>query len=202
MRVESGPAEASVYLLRHGKTAWNKERRYIGHTDQPLDIDELPLLEDAKDQLRGAAFTAVYCSDLIRAKQTLLEVRADWIGHAVFDDRLRELHFGSWEGKTYEDLSPDPQYSQWLIDQARHAPPGGETTDALHGRIIRFAADVIDPLRCGLGVKNDILIVSHGGPVRMLLTYLLPELSFWDLDVPCGSLYKVGLGSGTWTRLA
>ncbi|WP_223869756.1 histidine phosphatase family protein [Paenibacillus sabuli] len=209
MRRRSADA-APIYLLRHGRTAWNAERRYGGHTDLPLlgaPVGKADAgLTDAAERLRAVRFARVYCSDLLRARQTLQRVRPELPETAHFDARLRELDFGAWEGMTYEQLCAQDAYRAWLDDPRRGAPPGGESLERLERRLRRFAVDA-RLLMAGSGcyrssrrpggpirlprLRGARLIVSHGGPIRLLLTLLVPDLALWSADVPCGSLHRV-----------
>ncbi|MCP1344391.1 histidine phosphatase family protein, partial [Halomonas sp. FL8] len=126
----------AVVLVRHGLTAWNRERRYLGHRDiELLDID------NGLDALRAAlarlTFDAVYCSDLQRCRQTLtgLGLPNDRGVETRFDARLRELDFGAYEGLRYDDLKHDAGYRAWIDSQGELAPPGGESAAAFHARV-------------------------------------------------------------------
>src|SRR4051812_46498348 len=103
-RRDGGIAMASshhLYLIRHLPTAGNREKKYIGWTDEPIE----PVEDKGKYRFLEAQNRIVYGSDLLRAKQTaaILMPGADYLP----DARLRECHFGDFEGKTYADLEMD-----------------------------------------------------------------------------------------------
>ncbi|XEC97210.1 histidine phosphatase family protein [Paenibacillus tarimensis] len=190
-----------LYLLRHGATEWNRLGRYAGHTDLPLDIKELHRLSGAKDRLKGISFSNVYCSDMRRTGETLGEVRPDLSGSVILDARLRELHFGLWEGKTYDVLKTDRVYTQWLADPRRQSPPGGEAMSALEDRVRSFIQEELRSNAESSDDRGPVLIISHGGPIRVLITQLLTGRSFWDIDLPCGCLYLLRMDLNSLIRL-
>lgn len=186
-----------LYLLRHGTTAWNRDRRYLGHTDVPLDEALLSELESAKCLLQSIEFSAIYCSDLKRCRETLSYVLPDASAH--YHSRLRELHFGEWEGGTYEELSIIPAYCDWLDHWEDQSPPGGERGVDLRERIFAFAAEIEEAFP-GPGDRfaaKSVLIVTHGGPIRMLASRYMSGLSPWEPQVHPGGLIRMMLVRGS-----
>lgn len=133
---------AELVLVRHGTTKWNQERRYLGHSDLELLPEAYAELEPSVRKLAGLRFDGVYCSDLIRCRQTLLYLRPDLADGAVYDPRLRELDFGRYEGCTYEQLQSDPAYRAWIDDPSAVTPPGGESWGAFELRVRSFLLDL------------------------------------------------------------
>lgn len=110
-----------VVLMRHGQTESNRLKRYLGTTDEPLDAEGEAIARAA----RAPSFTgSVFTSPLSRARQTARLC----FPHArlVTVDGLREMDFGSFEGKSYLDLSADAAYRLWVEDGCVGACPGGE----------------------------------------------------------------------------
>ncbi len=122
-----------IYLLRHGQTAWNAARRYQGNQD-------IPLSAEGRAALRRADFSParVYVSPLMRARQTaaVLFPQAEQI---VVPD-LREMNFGSYEGRPYINIEEDAEFLAW---EQKMRPATTRTGSA--GRI--FAAEAVRPLR-------------------------------------------------------
>ncbi|WNS40989.1 histidine phosphatase family protein [Paenibacillus sp. MMS20-IR301] len=128
-----------LVLIRHGNTTWNQERRYLGHTDLPLLAEERhklaalqPLPELAGD------FRRVYCSDLLRCRETLSAMAPHLEQQAAFDPRLRELNFGAWEGCTYDQLRHNNNYRRWIDDPGSVTPPEGESWAGFEARLDQF----------------------------------------------------------------
>jgi probable phosphoglycerate mutase len=94
----------AVYLARHGETDWNKEQRFQGQTDIGLNACGLDQATRLGRRMAGVPIDAVYSSDLMRALITA-QPSADAHGEQVRADvRLRERHFGMFEGHTYSDI--------------------------------------------------------------------------------------------------
>lgn len=172
-----------LVVVRHGLTAWNRERRYQGQRDIPLLMPEaLPDMDRLRDHLADLAFDAVHCSDLRRCRQTLahlLEGRAPGTPREAprFDARLRELDFGDYEGRTWEELKDDPGYRAWVDGQGRRATPGGESADDLWRRLCAWLDEVLAEAQAQ--GHRRVLTVSHGGAIRELRRRL-EAVDFWE----------------------
>jgi broad specificity phosphatase PhoE len=137
----------TILLARHGETDWNRELRYQGHADQPLNDTGRAQARELGERLRGEPIAAVYSSDLRRAGETA-EIVARALGLPVeLDPRLREIHVGSWQGRTREELDGMP----W----------DGETYDQHRSRVV---SAVMDIARTHPG--EQVLVVAHGGTLR------------------------------------
>ncbi|XKE46627.1 histidine phosphatase family protein [Halomonas organivorans] len=168
-----------LVVVRHGLTAWNKERRYQGHRDIPLLMPEaLADITRLRDHLAEEAFDAVHCSDLIRCRQTLAAVREGLATpEARLDARLRELDFGDYEGRTYATLKDDPGYRAWVDSTGIQAPPNGESADVLWARLGAWLDEVLD--QALVSGHRRVLAVSHGGAIRELRRRL-EGADFWE----------------------
>lgn len=180
----------SIYLVRHGLTKWNVEQRYLGRTDVSLLENNKKELIDLKDRLKAIQFDNVYCSDLTRCKETLAHLNPH--GQAQFDDRLREMDFGDWEGATYDQLKDNTAYSYWLDNWLSLAPPNGESGTEFCKRIDSFMTELQKVTK-----SNKILIVSHGGVIRYILSKLVPERTFWEWNIKHGKAIRMLL---TWQK--
>lgn len=192
--VSSSPA---MLLLRHGQTSWNARRRYLGWTDQPLSAEGVSGLKPVRTYLQSRRLAGTYCSDLLRTRQTLATLELAQAGDIRYDSRLRELNFGAWEGLTYNELQDNPLYCQWLSDPTTMVPPGGESLAAFRGRIEAWLAEA------SLSRASDepLLVVAHGGSIRMIISLLNPGRSFWDTEVPAGSLIAWSPSTHSVTRI-
>ncbi len=144
--------ELRLRLVRHGATRWSSEGRFAGHADIELSDAGRRQAATLRDRL-GAGFDSVWSSDLRRCVETaaLAGVKAKTTGS------LRELDFGSIEGKRWEELDPGTQRDLVAFDEF-HAP-GGESVAAFTTRIDQF----LEELRTG-----HHLLVTHGGVIRYL----------------------------------
>ncbi|WP_018752988.1 histidine phosphatase family protein [Paenibacillus sanguinis] len=136
-------ATVEWWLVRHGVTAWNHERRYQGHSDIPLLAGAEAGLEGLERELDGVDFEAVYVSDLRRCRETLATARPDLIEIMQPDPRLRELNFGHWEGCTYEQLKDNETYRAWIDQPQAVTPPEGESWQEFEMRVTDLYAELL-----------------------------------------------------------
>ena len=101
-----------IYLARHGQTDWNKQDRFQGQHDVPLNSLGVRQAEALRDRLVGLDFSLIYSSDLDRALDTARIIARDQQAEIIRDQRLREMNFGAWEGMTYEKIKEE--YAQEL----------------------------------------------------------------------------------------
>lgn len=183
------------WLVRHGLTSWNLEHKYQGHSDTVLLPGEASGLASLHGRLDGVAFSAVYCSDLRRCRDTLAFLRPDLTVSAHYDRRLREMNFGEWEGCTYEMLKDNPAYRAWIDHPQTVVPPGGESWMDFHARI----QDVYREINAASAQLSDgqsdkpALIVTHGGVISLLGTILEPGEDFWNpkFKIAAGEILKI-----------
>ncbi len=153
---------ATIVLVRHGETDWNRERRFQGHADTPLNSKGRLQAQAVAALLGDGPFSAIYTSPLRRASET-----ADIVGrHLGLDVRpveaLREIDVGSWSGLTRTEVEArHPEgYRRWL-EYAHDGWESGESYDALGNRVVdairRIAAE---------HPNERVLVVTHGGPIR------------------------------------
>ena len=131
---------ARIYFLRHGETEWNAEGRVCGRTDVLLSEVGHKQAGRLAERMKSIRVAALYSSPLRRALDTAGKV-GDAMGHApVVDDRLVELNYGDWEGKTFAEVerADPPAYHTWVADPGRLAPPGGESGEQLVKRVVPF----------------------------------------------------------------
>jgi len=167
-------------LVRHGQTDWNLEGRYQGQSDVPLNENGQAEAKSLIEQLDGNIFSAVYSSDLIRARQTA-EGIADHVGLTVrIEPRLREINQGEWEGVLVEDIKAryEEIWSQRTEDPANVRPPGGETVREVATRVYAALDDIAH-----IFPNGQVLIVSHGLSIATAICH--------DRGIPIGQAYTV-----------
>ena len=115
-----------LYVIRHGETKWNVERRLQGRSDVELNEYGIYLAEVTAEALKDVNFDVIYSSPLIRAYKTAEIIRGDRNINIITDDRLKEMCFGDYEGKVTDTL-PD-EFWKFFDDPVNFVPAGnGET---------------------------------------------------------------------------
>ena len=150
-----------LLLARHGETDWNRDRRVQGQTDTPLNATGLAQAKALATLLSSTPLAAVYSSDLARALTTAETVAGLHRLGVQVDTDLREKNFGTWEGLT------DVEIRELFPHAIRGSWGDGETTEQLAERAVR----AVERIRV-LHPSGSVLIVSHGGTMRAILTYL------------------------------
>ncbi|MBV9231002.1 MAG: histidine phosphatase family protein [Chloroflexi bacterium] len=184
-----------LWLVRHGVTQWNVEQRFCGHSDIQLSVQGRAQARWLARRLEREAITAIYTSDLLRARETA-EIIAKQCGQAVqicASAAWREIAFGAWEGLTYAQIVQEYGAQQdFFTDPLHGAPPGGEALMDLAQRV--WTAFVEIALSAG-NASGDAVLVSHGGTLRVLLCRILgiPLERQWQLQIDPGSLSAIDL---------
>ena len=143
-----------IYLLRHGQTEYNAQKRYQGQRDIPLSAAGIA-------QLRQADFApeVVYVTPLQRTAQT---ARVFFPGAKLIPvDGLKEMNFGRFEGQTFVQVEQDPEYLAWVQENEHAAHPDGERRSDFCNRVCKTLADLID--KALAEGQERLVIVAHGG---------------------------------------
>ncbi|SEB09011.1 histidine phosphatase family protein [Paenibacillus sp. 276b] len=212
MEIEAGHGgmqSRDIMLIRHGTTAWNLEKRYLGHTDIGLLPEAKQELSSLREQCSDITCDALYCSDMLRCQQTLSHIASSQMGQAKLDARLREIDFGQWEGLTYDQLKDNSQYRDWIDAPHEVTPPSGEPWTAFAARIDSFMEECLmsfSPILHSRSINvPKVAVITHGGVIRYIVSLLIPNQDFWDTQVVPGQAIKIRLaGDGdSWvgTRL-
>lgn len=168
----------AVHLIRHELTQANMERRYIGWTDEPI-VQPVEAIMPVKP-------AAVFGSDLLRCKQTASCYFPD--APFIADERLRELHFGDFEMKTYMELQHIPAYRRWIDDPFHTTPPGGESFAAFQHRVLAAFQEI------SAGHAESVFVV-HGGVIKLILAFCF-EKGFHEVHASHRTIYTVSWEEG------
>ena len=158
-----------LYIIRHGQTDWNIAKKIQGRQDIPLNERGRYQAGCLKKAMENRPVTAVFTSPQIRAMETAKAVALS-SGSAVIPVKdLMEINYGSWEGKTEEELLQEDRalYEAWWSHPAETAPPGGESISQVNERCQK-AWKEIEPQLTG-----DAAIVAHGGLLAHFMEQLL-----------------------------
>jgi len=154
-----------ICIVRHGETDWNAERRVQGQIDIPLNPVGLNQAKAAARGLAGESFSALYSSDLLRARQTAQQLASRHGLPLRVDAALRERHYGILQALTAEEARIcHPQASLRHAERdPDYAFEGGES-------LVAFARRVLDGFEA-LGRRHageTLLVVTHGGVLDIL----------------------------------
>jgi broad specificity phosphatase PhoE len=176
----------TLWLVRHGESTWNVAGLAQGHNDE-AELTGRGLRQAAKAaaQFGYRPVRAIYASDLRRAQQTAVAFAAV-LGLPVHADaRLRERSLGVLEGTAYKAIDPaDTGLADGLVIDPDARPPAGESVRDLYQRAAAFcddlAADLFDAslhddgdaLPRATDATEDVLLIAHGGTLRVINAYL------------------------------
>ena len=161
-----------IWLIRHGETGYNKEKRYQGQTD-------IPLSAEGRAAIKRAHFNPelVYTSPLSRAVET-----ADILfpeSPKVRVEDIKEMNFGIFEGRNYLEMETDPDYRKWIDSEGRMQCPGGESREEFSRRA-NSALDVLIKETLDTG-RNSLVVVTHGGIIMAWMEAHIPsEKTYWE----------------------
>jgi broad specificity phosphatase PhoE len=182
----------TIFLVRHGETEWNRARRYQGWSDSALTARGVAQAAAIGRRLRALPETAaaeIVASPIGRARRTA-EIIAECLGRTAprrFDDRLREISLGSWDGLNRADirtrLGAKFEEFEWYFHT-----PDGESYDGFAGRIAGWLAEARD---------GPVIAVCHGVVTRVLrgLYAGLPRADALCLPVPQDRIFRLAGGT-------
>lgn len=188
-----------LYFVRHGETDWNREQRFQGQRDIPLNDTGRAQASGNGEALAGvigdpAAYRFV-ASPLTRTRQTMELLRTALglpaAGYET-DSRLVEVNYGEWEGRTLGELTverPD-EMDRRERDKWNYVPRNGESYSQLSQRIRPFLAEL----------KSPAVVVTHGGVMRCLYSFLegMPTDDAANARIPQDRVYGVAGGRAGW----
>lgn len=156
----------TVFLIRHGQTEWNKTLRYQGHSDIALTEDGVKQAGWVAERLAREPFSAIYSSDLSRARVTADIIAAKHGLSVEVTPDFREVKFGDWEGLRYNQIHDGwpAEMDKFFMQPGQVSIPGGETFHAVKTRTDR----AMEAIRA----KHDgecVAVVTHGGAIRTIL---------------------------------
>ncbi|MCC5910257.1 MAG: alpha-ribazole phosphatase [Clostridiaceae bacterium] len=173
---------AKLYLVRHGETEENRNSRFCGWTDAPLN--ELGRLQAQKvaAALKDVELDAIYTSNLKRAKETASYIK-EYNECIIYEvEQLKELNFGKVEGLTIEEIKqnhPDI-YSGLENDYIKVKFPSGESLEEMHHRVVMAVDKILQDHQ-----DENILLVAHSGVIRSIIAHLLTgDITYhWNFKV-------------------
>ena len=178
-----------LHLIRHPRPAVEPGICY-GQTD--LGLAECPAtVADRLRPLLPESFT-LHASPLARAR-----LLAEKLGTPRLDNRLKEIHFGDWEGRSFDEIGS--AIDDWAADPLGFRAPGGESPREMAVRVLAWLDEHGVAARTpDAGSESPhLVVVAHGGPLRVLAGYLLgmPPERWIGLDFGCGQVTRIDVES-------
>ena len=156
---------AKIYLIRHGETTWNREKRLQGHLDIGLNDRGYWQADRLGEYLAGRSIAAVISSDLSRAVDTARAVAKHHDLTLQYDQRLRERHYGLMQGLSHEEIAEQHprNHLAWKNREINFQPESGESLQQFYDRVIESAIFWAKQYH-----DQDIAMVAHGGVLDCL----------------------------------
>ena len=177
-----------LYIIRHGQTEWNKQKKLQGRSDILLNAYGIQLAKETKVGLENVKFDLAFTSPLKRAKKTAEILLAGRDVQLLEDRRIIEIGFGSYEGLCYAKDNyniPDPDFMNFFEKpEAYHPAPDGESFEQLRARAADFLQELSEKKEYR---ESTILVSTHGAALCALLNVIKNSTieKFWE-----GGLHK------------
>ena len=178
-----------LYIVRHGKTYWNEERKIQGWADIDLTEEGRQVAIASAKGMKDIHFDAIYASPLKRAYETACILKGDRDLTVIVDDRIKEIGFGELEGADFMKIRGDKtsRFASFFdAPELYEAPEGAETLEEVSERAANFMKEIIEKH------KNDerVMIVAHGAVNKAMMRYIRKNeiKDFWmgKLQTNCG----------------
>lgn len=159
-----------IYLVRHGESIGNLERRFLGHTD--LDLTDLGYKQAdcVAEYFKDTKVDSIYSSDLKRAYNTVKPLAQNKGLEIALSKNLREVFAGDWEGTLYADIEKNTpsHWSAWgRADSENMGPKNGETMRMLQDRIYKELLKI-----AGENEGKTVVVGTHATPIRVITNLL------------------------------
>ena len=188
----------NIYLVRHGETDWNKERKLQGQSDIELNEYGRQLAHITARGLKDVDFDYAFTSPLIRAKETAQIILSGKNVILKEDDRLKEISFGVEEGQDIpyiKENKSNPLYN-FLFGMENFVPPeNGESFQDIFERSSQFINEKLLPLE---KTQKNVLIVAHGAVNRSIINEIMgiPIEDFWKVKLQNCSVTQINCKDG------
>lgn len=163
-----------LFLIRHGRTSWNKQKRYCGRLNVGISPEGGQQAQKLRTKLVNICFDKIYCSTQKRALQT---ARIIFDGAQITTaSALREIDFGVLEGMGYKDImrTYGKVYKSWIRNPYENRIPGSEPIGSFKTRVVSCMKKIV---RQNKG--KTLAVVSHGGVIGVFVSSLKKSRNFW-----------------------
>ncbi|SFC88699.1 histidine phosphatase family protein [Clostridium uliginosum] len=186
-----------IYLVRHGQTEWNLEKRMQGHKNSPLTNLGITQANGLYNKLFEETIDVIYSSESKRACDTAEIIKGNRIIPIIVNKELREINMGDWEGMKQSDIiSKYPEiWNHFWNDPLLYTPTGlGESYQKLQDRVIPEVKNIINSNQ-----GKTIIIVTHRITLKVIMAHFNNQeiQNIWDTaDIEPASLCKICIENG------
>lgn len=167
-----------LYFIRHGRTPGNKEKRYIGRTDESILPESAADLRECAARGKYGYPEVLFVSPMKRCIETADIIYPGMEMHIISD--FRECDFGSFEGKNYRELSGNPDYQKWIDSGGTMSFPEGESMEEMTNRVMKGFYKALD-----VANGRDAAFVVHGGTIMAVMSRI-DGGNFYDYQLDNG----------------
>jgi alpha-ribazole phosphatase/probable phosphoglycerate mutase len=193
----------TVYLVRHGITAANKEDRFAGRTGEELHPGGIEQMRQVGERLRGKNIAAIYCGPARRTVQSAeilsLQLNVPVASIAAFD----EILIPHWDGLTKDEIRQKHgmEYPTWIDSPQTFSVSGCETLQQVQNRAVE---GLVRLLENHMQSSGNLLIVSHLIVLRCLVLYYqgLEISDFRSVQIGNGAIISLGADEGGWLQVS
>lgn len=155
-----------IFLIRHGETEWNRQKRLQGHSDTHLSQEGFRQAISLAEHAPFKHVDAIYSSDLMRAMETANILAEKFNLNVKLMPELRETNYGNWEGRFISELVTESpkSFGKFFTDPERCHPPHGETFLECQARVMIGIREIIANHE-----NQNVIAVSHGAAIRLIL---------------------------------
>lgn len=161
-----------IYLIRHGQTEGNKDKRYLGITDEGLCEQGKAEIKNRVKEKCYLPTSRVFASPMKRCIETAAIIFPE-INPIIVED-LRECDFGSFEYRNHQEMNGEKEYQEWIDSNGLLPFPGGESLLSFRERCVKSFLQVVENLekeQLEIGkIEEPIVFVVHGGTIMALLS--------------------------------
>jgi probable phosphoglycerate mutase len=189
-----------LVVIRHGETDWNRQHRFQGQVDVPLNAAGHAQARRVAERLAAERADVLLTSDLRRARETAAPLAQSWALPPLADAGWREQNFGEVDGLEVAQVQRDHPalWAAWAAQQADAEIPGGESIRQFHARVLGAVDQVLQVHR-----GKRVAMVTHGGVLDVLWRHAqgLPLSGTPRCPMPNGGINRLAWQDGRWQVL-
>lgn len=186
-----------IHLIRTGTTNTQPGKRYVGQSDIPLCDKGIEALTEMSRDYNYPQAEIVFTSPLTRCVQTAEILYPDTYTEKI--DGLMDMNLGEFEGKSFEELRENENFSLWIKNSFENTPPGGEEITAFTARTVDAIREIF--IRMMEEKITNVAVITHGGVIMTLLAAIgLPKMPLHQWAVENGTGYTLLFTPQMWMR--